>query len=379
MRNPSDTIIKNAVELTLVPGIGIRTQHRIWKAVGNIADLFTMGEGSLKSLGIGSETSHAIRSRTYKAAAEEIFDWACGHDCRFLVRGTTGYPHLLEEIYDAPLVLYTRGLLEQPDAPRIAVVGSRRPTVYGLQAAHDIAQDLGSRGICIVSGLARGIDAAAHRGCMKGGGNTIAVLGCGIDVDYPPEHRQLKEQILHSGLVISEYPPATQPVPHNFPVRNRIISGLSLGVVVVEASEKSGSLITARLAMEQNREVFAIPGNITSRASYGPNFLIKQGAKLVQSYKDVIDEMPGTFQDKIESGCKAAGPHCRKLNLVSEEERRILLFLKLDEAIHFDKLYYYIGMDIGDLSERLINLELEGWIRRLPGNMYVRIERLPQE
>ncbi|MBN2319591.1 MAG: DNA-processing protein DprA [Acidobacteria bacterium] len=379
MQTASDTIIKNAVEWTLIPGIGIRVQNRIWKIIGDIADLFTMGEGALKSLCLPDEAYRAIQSRTFRAAAEEIFDWACSQDCRFLVRGTAGYPSLLEEIYDAPLVLYARGRLEQPDTPRIAVVGSRRPTVYGLQAAHDIAQDLGSRGIGIVSGLARGIDAAAHRGCMEGGGYTIAVLGCGIDVDYPPEHRQLKEQILRTGLVLSEYPPATQPVPHNFPVRNRIISGLSLGAVIVEASEKSGSLITARLAMEQNREVFAVPGNITSPVSYGPNFLIKQGAKLVQSYRDVIDEMPGVLQEKIYSREKAYSSRCLKLNLVSEEEKRLLLFLKLDEATHFDKLYHYGDMDIGDLSERLINLELEGWIRRLPGNMYIRAKRFPDE
>ncbi|MBN2243971.1 MAG: DNA-processing protein DprA [Acidobacteria bacterium] len=375
----NDAIIKNAVEWTLIPGMGLRTQSRVWRAAGGTAELFTMGSDDLKALGVTHEARHAIRSRSCRAAAEEIFDWARRHDCRFLVRGTEGYPALLEEIYDPPLALYARGRLQILDSPAIAIVGSRRPTVYGLQAAHEIARDLGSRGICIVSGLARGIDAAAHRGSMEGGGPTIAVLGCGIDVEYPPEHRQLKEQISGKGLVISEYPPATQPVAHNFPVRNRIISGLSIGTVVVEASEKSGSLITARMAMEQNREVFALPGNITSRTSYGTNFLIKQGAKLVQSYRDVIDEMPGALRERINSVEIKASPRCMELKLVSEEEKRLLLCLKLDEATHFDSLYHCSEMGIGELSERLINLELEGWIRRLPGNTYVRVERFPEE
>lgn len=373
MRTRSDTAIINAIELTLIPGIGIHTQNRIWKTVGDITDLFAMGNKWIKSLEIKYDAYRAIQARSCRAAAEEIFEWCRRQKCRIIIPRTPEYPHLLEEIYDPPLVLYARGRLRHPDAPRIAVVGSRQPTVYGLQAAHGIAQDLGGRGICIVSGLARGIDAAAHRGCMQGGGNTIAVLGCGIDVDYPPEHHQLKKQILGTGLILSEYPPGTQPLPRNFPIRNRIISGLSLGAVIVEASEKSGSLITARLAMEQNREVFAVPGNITSQASYGPNFLIKQGAKLVQSYRDVIDELPGTLQKKIYSSDGTETNRSLKPSPINEKEKELLMFLKLDEATHFDKLYHKGGMNIADLSERLLNLELEGWIRRLPGNLYIRI------
>jgi DNA processing protein len=377
MRILSDTLIKKAVELTLIPGMGLRTRNRIHQTVQDISDLFVRERNSLKHLGLSDIACRAIQSRSCRAAAEEIFDWARRHDCRVLVRGTEGYPSLLEEIHDAPLVLYARGRLADLDSPRIAIVGSRRPTLYGLQAARGLAHDLGSRGVCIVSGLARGVDAAAHRGCMETEGTTIAVLGCGIDVDYPPEHRQLKEKIFRKGLVLSEFPPGTRPAAHNFPVRNRVISGLSLGVVVVEATEKSGSLITARLAMEQNRDVFALPGNITSPASYGPNFLIKQGAKLVQSYRDVIEEMPATLQLKIQSFDAPPEAVSLKLKLVSEGEKRLLSLLKLDEAIHFDKLYHEVGMEMAQLSERLLNLELEGWVRRLPGNMYVRAECRP--
>ncbi len=377
MRTPSDTAIMNALELTLIPGIGIQMQNRIWKNMGNISDVFTMGIDAMKSLGIRHDVFRSIQARSCRAAAEGIIERCRLQKCRIILRGTPEYPGLLEEIYDAPLVLYGQGAPLYSDTPRIAVVGSRQPTVYGLQAAHGIAQDLGGRGVCIVSGLARGIDAAAHRGCMEGGGNTIAVLGCGIDVDYPPEHRQLKSRIADTGLILSEYPPGTQPLPRHFPIRNRIISGLSLGAVIVEAGEKSGSLITARLAMEQNREVFAIPGNITSSASYGPNFLIKQGAKLVQSYRDVIDELPGTVQKMIDTFAGCEKKRLLEPSPISDREKELLMLLKLDEPIHFDKLYNIGGIRIDDLSERLLNLELEGWVRRLPGNMYIRVGRHP--
>jgi len=379
MGTSSDTIIQNTVELTLIPSIGIRSRNQIYKAVPDIADIFKMGEKRLLALGVPGEAHPAIRSRAYRAAADEILNWAVREGCRIILRGTPEYPGLLEEISDPPLVLYARGRLENPNIPCLAVVGSRRPTVYGLQMAQGIASDLGSRGICIVSGMARGIDGAAHRGCMKSGGTTIAVLGCGIDVVYPPEHRQLKEQITDAGLAISEFPPGTPPNPHNFPIRNRIISGLSAGALVVEASEKSGSLITARLALEQNREVFAIPGNNTSPVSYGPNYLIKQGAKLVQSWKDVVEEMPAELRENIFSHEETKQKLLTETNSISDEEKRLLFILRLDEMTHFDKLYHDSSLNIPELSERLLKMEMEGWIRRLPGNLYIRTGRISEE
>jgi DNA processing protein len=378
MGTSSETIIQNTIELTLIPRIGIRTRNRIWKAVPEIADIFKMGGKRLQALGIPYEAHSSIRSRAYRAASDEILNWAVREGCRLILRGTPEYPGLLEEISDAPLILYARGRLENPNIPCLAVVGSRRPTVYGLQMAQGIASDLGSRGICIVSGMARGIDGAAHRGCMKSGGTTIAVLGCGIDVVYPPEHRQLKEQITNAGLVISEFSPGTAPNPHNFPIRNRIISGLSEGALVVEASEKSGSLITARLALEQNREVFAVPGNNTSPTSYGPNYLIKQGAKLVQSWKDVVEEMPAELRENIFSHEETKQKLLQETNSISDEEKELLFILKLDETTHFDKLYHDSGLNIPELSERLLKMEMEGWIRRLPGNLYIRTGRLSE-
>ena len=379
MQTINETRIKNTVELTLVPRIGNLTLKQILKSVPDVDCLFKMTEKSLKTFGLPEESLSAIRSRAYQAAAEEILDWANREGCRILLPGYAGYPQLLEEIYDAPPVLYTQGRMVDLDVPCIAVVGSRRPSVYGLHMAQGIASDLGSRGICVVSGLARGVDGAAHRGCLQNGGKTIAVLGCGIDIVYPPEHRQLKEQIIQSGLVLSEFPPGTGPSPHNFPIRNRIISGISLGTLVVEANEKSGSLITARLALEQNREIFAVPGNITSPTSYGPNYLIKCGAKLVQSWKDVVEEMPGPIRDTVLSCEELKYSRLPEQKHISEEEKSLMILLKLDEATHFDKLYHKSGFDIPDLSEKLLNLEMEGWIRRLPGDMYIRIGRLSGE
>ncbi len=370
-----DTVIKAAIELTLLPGMGPFAQNRIWNSLPDISTLFSMDSNSLESLGVSGEAHFVIQSRAFRDIAAEIYDWGIREDCRFLVRGKSGYPPLLDEIHDPPLILYARGRLEALEQPCVAVVGTRKPTIYGLQMAQGLASDLGSRGISVISGLARGIDAAAHRGCLEGNGTTIAVLGCGIDVVYPREHRQLTKKILQKGLIVTEFIPGTSPAPQNFPVRNRIISGLSLGTLIVEASEYSGSLITARLAMEQNREVFALPGNLTSPQSFGPNFLIKQGAKLVQTWRDIVEELPPDIRKElyINEDSKPMGKPA--LDLLSEEEARILEILKMDEAIQFDKILGRSGLDISHLSSLLLNLEMGGRIRQLPGNLYVKIRK----
>ena len=375
METVNPDIIRDAIELTLLPAIGLLLQDRIWKSFPGISDFFSADMESLASLGLGPEISPLLQSRAYQAKAAEIYDWGIREGCRFLVRGYPGYPRLLDEIFAPPLVLYVRGCLDVLQAPCIAVVGTRKPTIYGLQMAQGIAFDLAEKGFAIVSGLARGIDGAAHRGCLQAGGKTVAVLGCGIDVVYPKEHRQLMQQILQQGLVVSEFPPGTPPAPRNFPVRNRLISGLALGTVIIEARECSGSLITARLAMEQNREVFALPGNITSPPSFGPNFLIKQGAKLVQSWRDIVEEMPPDLRSAVlqkeDMDCSSRV----RPDPLSPEEARIFNLLKPDEVTQFDQLYRSSGLDISELNEKLLSLEMRGWIRQLPGNLYVRIHK----
>ncbi|NLT65817.1 MAG: DNA-protecting protein DprA [Acidobacteria bacterium] len=373
MDDAGEAVIRDTIELTLIPGIGTLTQNRIWKSLTEIGELFRMGAKTAEALGVPGEAFPLIHARAYREIAREIYEWGNREGCRFLLRGYSGYPALLDEIYDPPLVLYGRGSMEPLEGPAVAIVGTRRPTVYGLQMAEGIASDLGSRGITIVSGLARGIDAAAHRGCLAANGKTIAVLGSGIDVVYPREHRQLYEKIAARGLVLSEFPPGTSPSPQNFPVRNRIISGLALGALIVEASEYSGSLITARLAMEQNREVYALPGNLTSPQSFGPNFLIKQGAKLVQSWRDIVEELPAEVRHEILVQEDAKPPIKRELPLISEEENRILQTLRTDEVVQFDKILYGSGLSVPQLSALLLNLEMSGWIRQLPGNLYVRL------
>jgi DNA processing protein len=376
MPSINDSLIRAAIELTLLPGIGNQTQNRIWKTHANIPDIFAKDDKYLGTLGIPAEAFPFFHARGFQATAEEIFDWGIREGCQFLIRGNARYPGLLEEIYDPPLVLYARGNLEIMEDPCIAIVGTRKPSIYGLQMSQGIASDLGSRGVTVVSGLARGIDAAAHRGCLEGHGKTIAVLGCGIDVVYPKEHKQLTQKILERGLLLSEFTPGTSPSPQNFPVRNRIISGLSLGTVIVEASEYSGSLITARLAMEQNRELFAIPGNLTSPQSFGPNFLIKQGAKLVQSWRDIIEELPSRLRQDILSQEDAKAIPDPELEMLSDEESSMLQLLKQDEATQFDKLYKSSGLEIPRLSDLLLKLETVGWIRQLPGNLYIRTRKM---
>lgn len=366
---------QEAIEITLVPGIGSLAQARLWQKCPQLSDVFQLDEGILLSLGLNSDSIHCLRGRVYHEMAREIADWSAREGCRILVRGDESYPRMLAEIYDPPLVLYSRGRLETMAAPCLAIVGTRRPTYYGLQIAEGLAADLGARGITIVSGLARGIDGAAHRGCMDGGGPTVAVLGCGIDVIYPKEHRQLTRRLLENGLLLSEFVPGTSPAPQNFPVRNRIISGLCLGTVIVEASEYSGSLITARLAMEQNREVFAVPGNLSSPQSFGPNFLIKQGAKLVQGWRDVVEEFPPEPRHHIFAGEEIATEVQTRLQMLTPEEDKVLHLLESDQAVHFDRVLRGSGLEISRLSNILLKLEMDGRIRQVPGNLYVKIAR----
>jgi DNA processing protein len=292
------------------------------------------------------------------------------------------YPFLLREISDPPITLYVKGDWQACfDAPCVAMVGSRRCSTYGENASQMLARDLASNGICIVSGLARGIDTAAHRGAIQAKGRTIAVLGTGIGQVYPKENAKLVDEILNSGgAVVSQFPLETPPIPENFPYRNRIISGLSLGVLIVEASERSGSLITARLAMEQNREVMAIPGNITSKNSFGTNFLIKDGAKLVQQWQDVVTELPQEISASLlppQITGKDIEKESKQQKLVpagglNENEHKIWQMLSADEATHIDSLLGKSGLSFGDLSVVLLALEMRELVRMLPGNNYAR-------
>jgi len=265
------------------------------------------------------------------------------------------------------------------DAPCVAVVGSRKCSTYGENASEMLSRDLAANGVCVVSGLARGIDTAAHRGAIAAKGKTIAVLGTGIDGVYPKENAKLTNQILDAGgAVVSQFPLGTPPLRDNFPYRNRIISGLSLGVLLVEASERSGSLITARLAMEQNREVLAVPGNITSKNSFGTNYLIKSGAKLVQQWQDVVSELPQEISAAIlppkidgEKAKETKQPELVPAGL-NENERKIWQMLSADEATHIDNLLEDSKLSFGDLSAALLGLEMCELIRILPGKNYAR-------
>ncbi len=376
MPNVSDRDIQEAIELTLVPGIGSLSQQKLLGACPDRSELFSAGVAKLTGMGIPIAGAEALAARRFRAMAEEIIDWCRREGCRLMLSEGKDYPARLREIYDPPLVLYVRGDPACLASPCVAIVGTRRPTPYGLQVAEGLAEDLAQRGVTIISGLARGIDAAAHRGCLGAKGRTVAVLGCGIDVVYPREHGRLTDRILERGLLLTEFPPGTSPAPQNFPVRNRIISGLALGVLIVEASEYSGSLITARLAMEQNREVFAIPGNLTSQQSFGPNYLIKQGAKLVQSWRDVVEEFAAEQRSEILAGEAKRGVRTQaQLDLLTEEEKQVLGVLHTDTAIQFDRILAASGCGISGLSDMLFSLEMRGWIRQLPGSLYVRLAR----
>jgi len=307
------------------------------------------------------ERLRAARARNFEAELATLARLGIS-----LITRTGGdYPANLRHIPDPPIALFVRGRLQPQDERAVAIVGTRSSSPYGRLVAESLARDLAARGITVVSGLAPGIDAAAHRGALAAGGRTIAVLGCGMDIPYPQENIEIREQIVAQGAVVTEVPLGAPPVGWRFPVRNRIISGLSLGVVVVEAPEKSGALITARLAGEQGREVFAVPGSVSGPHSRGCHALIRDGAKLVESVDDILEELT------IEAGPPEPTPEQPRPNL-SPEEDQLLRLLSLQQK-HVDALIEESALPASQVSACLLMLELKGLVRRLPGNLFLRV------
>ena len=287
----------------------------------------------------------------------------------FLAPGDARYPALLGAVASPP-GLHVRGSLEPADALAIAIVGSRRPTPYGVEVAELLAAELAARGVTIVSGLARGIDTAAHRGALSGGGRTLAVLGNGIDIVYPPENRDLASAIERRGALLSQFPRATAPLAYNFPARNRTLAGLALGVVVVEASERSGALITAGLAADLGREVFAVPGRVTSEVSRGSHGLLRDGAILVRDWADVVQELPEPWRRAMRAPAARpadSGP------AVAETEAAVLAVLRPDEPLHIEELTALVALPPGRLAITLVALELGGRARQLEGQRWVAV------
>ncbi len=369
------------ISLNMTPGVGPRAATKLLERFGSPDAVFHGRRTELESLRMKPETIESILRREFheKAATELERVKALGGDILILDDGS--YPVMLREIDDPPPVLYVKGDWQSCfDQPGVGVIGSRMCSTYGVNASEMLSRDLASRGITIVSGLARGIDTAAHRGAIAGKGKTIGVIGTGIDTVYPKENSRLVREILDSdGCIVSQFPLGTPPLAENFPYRNRIISGLSLGVLIVEASERSGSLITARLAMEQNREVMAVPGNITSGNSYGTNYLIKSGAKLVQQWQDVVAELPSEIAatilpPKIEKQKAEGGSHQPELIPadMNGNEQKIWSILNADEPVHIGILLEQSGLSFGELNTALVALDIRDLIRVLPGKHYAR-------
>jgi len=347
------------VALSMAPGIGCVLFKRLVEAFGSPAGALRASPKELSRIeGIGPKVVSSLHRYDWKSAAEKELRSLEKIGGRILTWEDDEYPPHLKEIYDPPPVLYLLGRILPQDRRAVAVVGSRYPTTYGMIAAEKIAFGLGKLGINVVSGLARGVDSAAHQGALAAGGRTFGILGCGIDLVYPPENRDLFRQVAGQGAVISEFPLKTPPDSDHFPIRNRLISGISLGVVVVEATLRSGSLITARFALEQGREVYALPGNVDSARSEGTNRLIKQGAKLVMAAGDIVEEILPHLRETP----PPEPPQPR----LSEEEDKVFSVLER-QALHIDAVAQRSGWPVARVSSVLLALELAGHVKQLPG------------
>lgn len=365
--------------LTSVEGLGTRTAHKLVERFGSARDVYRASLTDLEGCGLPARVAQAVFAHTGLKEAEAAREAAAKGQYCILTCGDEDYPPLLGQIADPPLVLYVLGDVKTLSEFAVAMVGTRRPTAYGSSVALRLARDLAERCLVIMSGLARGIDSASHRGALEAKGKTVAVLGSGLDVIYPRENKRLAEEIVGSGgAMISEFPPGTAPTPENFPIRNRIISGLALGTVIVEAAEYSGSLITARLALEQNREVFAVPGNITSAQSFGPNHLIKQGAKLVDQWIDVVEEFPASVRAQLLPAIAASDDDGASANGVlfeaslTPDQKKVFEILRADEALFVDSICGSVELPQPRVLATLLELEMNGLVRHLPGMNFVR-------
>ena len=366
--------------LTLTPGLGPTRSRRLVEFFGSVDRVFQASLTELEAAGLPVQSAQVLATgRSVDLANEEIAR-ATAADVHLVAFDDPAYPARLKQIYDPPLVLYVRGNPAALSLPGVAVVGTRHPTPYGTGMAERLSCDLATRGLVIFSGMARGVDTAAHRGAITGKGKTVAMFGTGVDVLYPKENSRLAEQILaQGGALVSEFPLGTFAAPQNFPIRNRIISGISLGVLVVEAAEYSGTRITARCALEQGRDVYAVPGNVTNKNSWGPNTLIKQGAKLVATWEDVWEELPQDVRLALTPPAGAESPGSQTASLFEEpslspHEKKIYSVLKADEAMHLDEIIDKLepNLSSSEIFAALFELELAGKVKQLPGKNFVR-------
>ncbi len=366
----TDEDIKYWVGFSLIPGIGRVRFTQLEEYFGNLESAWQAAPAEFKKAGLDRGVIQAISSWRPKISLETEMEKLDHYGVKVFICNAPSYPSRLKEIYDYPPILYVRGSLLPQDEWCLAVVGTRQATVYGRQVTEEIVTDLAQSKITIVSGLARGIDSIAHQTALAAGGRSIAIFACGLDIVYPSENADLARRIMQQGALISEYPLGTRPKAENFPRRNRIMSGLSLGVLVTEADERSGAMITAQIALEQNREVFAIPGSILSPASRGTNHLIQEGAKLVRDYTNILEE--------LNLMNVARQLEMREVIPTSDTESRLLKHLGV-EPTHVDEVCRSSGLPISTVSSTLVMMELKGLIKQLGPMSYVLTREVREE
>ncbi len=365
--------------LALTEGLGPTRIRKMIEQFGTAERVFQVSLTELEATGMRAVSAQSLATGKSLELAQTECAKTSEAGARIVALSDPEYPPRLKEIYDPPVILFVKGSVEVLARPGIAMVGTRHPTPYGSAMAERLSTDLAARGLVIISGLARGIDTASHRGAVAAKGKTVGVLGTGIDIMYPKENTRLTEQIVSlGGALVTEFPVGTPPTPQNFPIRNRIISGMSAGVLVVEAAEYSGTRITSRLALEQNRDVYAVPGNVTNKNAWGPNTLIKQGAKLVATWEDVWEELPTDVQVAL-SSAQNESPEQETASLFPDEvssphEKYILKLLKADESTHIDELVELLEneMSPSEIFAALFELELNGKVKQLPGKNFVK-------
>jgi DNA processing protein len=361
--------LKYWVGFSFIPGIGRVRLNQLENHFGNLELAWNASAGELRNARLEEAVIRAITTWRPKIALENEIEKLKRFGVQVFTWHDEGYPARLKEIYDYPPILYVRGSLTPADEWCLAVVGTRRATTYGREVTEEIVTDLARNKITVVSGLARGIDSVAHQAALAAGGRTIGVLACGLDIIYPAENLNLARRIIENGALISEYPLGMKPKPDHFPRRNRILSGISLGVLVTEAGEGSGALITADLALEQNRDVLAVPGSILSPASYGTNHLIQEGAKLVLGCQDILEEL----------NLRAVAQQLEFKEIIPESETESALLKRLSsEPVHIDTLCAGSGLPVSTVSSTLAMMELKGLVRSV-GNMSYILAREARE